>query len=111
MKMAFQFSSKSKELAFTNCYFRCNIYVHIHHFSINVLVLLTSRYGEDDFLFVYLVHLFGSNHAQIIGPVIGFACLPILSFISLQFPLLVDSIMSTYGSGIFSKKRNRLHFY
>lgn len=139
MKMAFQFSPKSKELAFTIFV----IFDAISMFTSTTSLLmfssiLTSRYGEDDFLFVlphrliiglvtlflsittivvafssalYLVHLFGSNHAQIIGPVIGFACLPILSFVSLQFPLLVDLITSTYGSGIFSKKRNQLPFY
>lgn len=118
MKMAFQFSPKSKELAFTIFV----IFDAISMFTSTTSLLmfssiLTSRYGEDDFLFVlphrliiglvtlflsittmvaafssalYLVHLFGSNHARIIGPVIGFACLPILSFVSLQLPLLVN---------------------
>ncbi|CAL5376755.1 unnamed protein product [Camellia sinensis] len=90
------------------------------------LSILTSRYAEGDFLYVlpkrliiglatlflsittmiiafssalYLV--FGNNKEWILIPMAALACLPITSFVSLQFPLLVDLISSTYGHGIF----------
>ncbi|CAL5328664.1 unnamed protein product [Camellia sinensis] len=90
------------------------------------LSILTSRYAEGDFLYVlpkrliiglatlflsittmiiafsstlYLV--FGNNKEWILIPMAALACLPITSFVSLQFPLLVDLISSTYGPGIF----------
>ncbi|KAL7224901.1 hypothetical protein ACSBR1_026222 [Camellia fascicularis] len=90
------------------------------------LSILTSRYAEGDFLYVlpkrliiglatlflsittmiiafssalYLV--FGNNKEWILIPMAAMACLPITSFVSLQFPLLVDLISSTYGPGIF----------
>ncbi|KAI8004693.1 Ankyrin repeat-containing protein NPR4 [Camellia lanceoleosa] len=99
------------------------------------LSILTSCYAEGDFLYVlpkrliiglvtlfmsittmmlafsstlYLV--FGNNKGWILIPVATFACLPITSFVSLQFPLLVDLISSTYGPGIFGKKSDRLFF-
>lgn len=97
------------------------------------LSVLTSRYAEEDFLHalprslilglltlflsitfmmisfsstVYLV--FGQNKAWVLIPVATMACLPITSFVLLQFPLLVALISSTYGRGIFGKKSNRL---
>ncbi|GMP36767.1 hypothetical protein CsSME_00008783 [Camellia sinensis var. sinensis] len=99
------------------------------------LSILTSRYAEGDFLYVlpkrliiglvtlfmsittmilafsstlYLV--FGNNKEWILIPVAALACLPITSFVFLQFPLLVDLISSTYGPGIFGKKSDRLFF-
>jgi hypothetical protein len=99
------------------------------------LSILTSRYAEGDFLHVLpkrlVVGLFtlflsittmmvafsfalylvlGHKTAWILVPVAALACLPVTSFVSLQFPLLVDLIFSTYGHGIFGKKSNR-QFY
>ncbi|KAH0674551.1 hypothetical protein KY290_026664, partial [Solanum tuberosum] len=97
------------------------------------LSVLTSRYAEEDFLHtlprslilglltlflsitsmmtsfsatVYLV--FGQKKAWVLVPVATMACLPITSFVLLQFPLLVALISSTYGAGIFGKKSNLL---
>ena len=97
------------------------------------LSILTSRYAEEDFLYVLpkrlsmgLLSLFVSitfmlvafsatlylvlqrDVAWFVVLLTGFACLPITSFVLLQFPLLVDVISSTYGPGIFGKKTNRL---
>jgi len=99
------------------------------------LSILTSRYAEGDFLHVLprrlmlgLVTLFfsittmlvafsfslylvlGHKKAWILFPVVALACFPITSFVSLQFPLLVDLISSMYGSGIFGKQSDR-QFY
>ncbi|XP_015161963.1 uncharacterized protein [Solanum tuberosum] len=97
------------------------------------LSVLTSRYAEEDFLHtlprslilglltlflsitsmmisfsatVYLV--FGEKKSWVLVPVATMACLPITSFVLLQFPLLVALISSTYGAGIFGKKSNLL---
>ncbi|KAK4716424.1 hypothetical protein R3W88_014762 [Solanum pinnatisectum] len=97
------------------------------------LSVLTSRYAEEDFLHtlprsrilglltlflsitsmmisfsatVYLV--FGQKNAWVLVPVATMACLPITSFVFLQFPLLDALISSTYGVGIFGKKSNLL---
>ncbi|KAH6828539.1 hypothetical protein C2S53_013787 [Perilla frutescens var. hirtella] len=96
------------------------------------LAILTSRYAEEDFLYalpkrlcvglftlfisilsmmaafsatIYLV--FGRKSAWVLVPVAVFACLPVTSFVLLQFPLLVDVISSTYGRGIFGKQSDR----
>ncbi|KAL3623604.1 hypothetical protein CASFOL_032420 [Castilleja foliolosa] len=97
------------------------------------LSILTSRYAEKDFLYalpkrlciglvtlfmsicfmmvafsatVYLV--FGRAEKNwILIPVAVLACLPVTSFVLLQFPLLVDVISNTYGRGIFGKQSNR----
>ncbi|XP_019169932.1 PREDICTED: uncharacterized protein LOC109165561 [Ipomoea nil] len=93
------------------------------------LSILTSRYAEQDFLYalpkrliiglltlflsvifmmiafsatVYLV--FGNNRTEVLIMVAGFACLPVTSFVLLQFPLLVDLVSSTYGRGIFYQR-------
>ncbi|KAF5956402.1 hypothetical protein HYC85_003627 [Camellia sinensis] len=96
------------------------------------LSILTSRYAEDDFLYVLphrliigLVTLFlsittmivafssticlmlGDKDSWLLGLVVTSACLPISSFMLLQFPLLVDLMSSTYGPGIFGKQSNR----
>nr|XP_019069533.1 ankyrin repeat-containing protein NPR4-like isoform X1 [Solanum lycopersicum] len=90
------------------------------------LSVLTSRYAEEDFLHtlprslimglltlflsitstiisfsatVYL--MFGQKKAWVLIPVATMACLPITSFVLLQFPLLVALISSTYGAGTF----------
>ncbi|XP_059633230.1 protein ACCELERATED CELL DEATH 6-like [Cornus florida] len=99
------------------------------------LSILTSRYAEQDFLYslpkrliiglvtlflsitsmmitfsatLYLV--FGHRKGWILIPVAALACLPVTLFVSLQFPLLVDVISSTYGPGIFSKQSDRSFF-
>nr|GLL46217.1 uncharacterized protein LOC109168169 [Ipomoea trifida] len=93
------------------------------------LSILTSRYAEEDFLYalpkrliiglftlflsiifmmiafsatVYLV--IGHNRRRILIIVAEFACLPVTSFVLLQFPLLVDLVSSTYGRGIFDQR-------
>ncbi|KAI3447211.1 hypothetical protein Pfo_003876 [Paulownia fortunei] len=96
------------------------------------LSILTSRYAEEDFLYalpkrlsIGLVTLFVSisfmmaafsatlylvfarKKAWILIPVAALACLPVTSFVLLQFPLLVDVISNTYGRGIFGKQSNR----
>ncbi|XP_058213515.1 uncharacterized protein LOC131325333 [Rhododendron vialii] len=99
------------------------------------LSILTTRYAEGDFLHVLpkrliigLVTLFlsittmmvafsstlylviGHKNAWLLYPVGALACLPITSFVLLQFPLLVDLISSTYGPGIFGKQSDRQFF-
>ncbi|KAL0333703.1 UNVERIFIED_CONTAM: hypothetical protein Sangu_1526500 [Sesamum angustifolium] len=96
------------------------------------LAILTSRYAEEDFLYVlpkrlivglgtlflsissmmvafsatlYLV--FGRKEAWVLIPVGALARFPITSFALLQFPLLVELIYSTYGPGIFKQQSNR----
>ncbi|KAL8036001.1 hypothetical protein ABFX02_12G131400 [Erythranthe guttata] len=96
------------------------------------LSILTSRYAEEDFLSnlpkrliiglgtlflsitfmmvafsatLYLV--FGRKNAWVLIPVAALACLPVTSFVFLQFPLLADLISSTFGPGIFRKQSNR----
>ncbi|XP_052198760.1 ankyrin repeat-containing protein NPR4-like isoform X2 [Diospyros lotus] len=91
------------------------------------LSILTSRYQEDDFLYVLpkrliigLVTLFlsittmmvaftatlylvvGKYEERILIPATVVASVPIYIFTSLQFPLLLDLIYSTYGT-IFGK--------
>lgn len=93
------------------------------------LGILTSRYAEEDFLMslpskmmVGLLTLFFSiatmmitfsstliimlyhKYSWIVVPIILLACVPITSFIWMQFPLLVEICISTYGLGIFGKK-------
>ncbi|XP_037495818.1 uncharacterized protein LOC105650939 isoform X2 [Jatropha curcas] len=91
------------------------------------LGVLTSRYGEEDFLeslprkmIIGLSTLFFSIAAMMISfcatliimldgdlkliiPIILLASIPVTVFIFLQFPLLVEIFMSTYGPGIFDK--------
>ncbi|KAL1551474.1 hypothetical protein AAHA92_19316 [Salvia divinorum] len=96
------------------------------------LSILTSRYAEQDFLYalpkrlciglftlfvsilfmmiafsstLYLV--FGRKKAWVLLPVGALTCLPISSFVLLQYPLLKDVISSTYGRGIFGKQSDR----
>ncbi|GER36061.1 ankyrin repeat-containing protein [Striga asiatica] len=96
------------------------------------LSILTSRYAEEDFLYALpkrlciglvtlfmsisfmmvafsatLYIVFGRGKAWILIPVAALACLPVTSFVLLQFPLLVDVISNTYGRGIFGKQSNR----
>ncbi|XP_062091814.1 uncharacterized protein LOC133797784 isoform X1 [Humulus lupulus] len=95
------------------------------------LGILTSRYAEEDFLkslptkmMIGLTALFLSLASMtlafsaaliiIVGgqiwlrnSVIVLACLPVLLFIWLQFSLIFDMFMSTYGPSIFYRKVNR----
>ncbi|KAL6287614.1 hypothetical protein ACE6H2_012004 [Prunus campanulata] len=92
------------------------------------LGILTSRYAESDFLkslpkkmIIGLFTLFFSIATMMIGfvstlfimldekswiviPIILLASAPIISFVWMQFPLLVEIFAYTYGAGIFSKK-------
>ncbi|XP_059438680.1 ankyrin repeat-containing protein NPR4-like [Corylus avellana] len=95
------------------------------------LGILTSRYAEDDFLeslpkkmIIGLSTLFLSiatmmiafcatllimlqGQSWIIIPVICLASVPITLFVLMQFPLLVELFISTYGPGIFDKNMER----
>lgn len=96
------------------------------------LSILTTRYREEDFLYrlptrlilglamlflsvtsmmvafsATLYLMFGHGKAWIIIPIATLTCLPIASFVTLQLPLLVDVISSTYGHGIFVKQSDR----
>jgi hypothetical protein len=95
------------------------------------LGILTSRYAEEDFhkslptkLIIGLSTLFFSiatmmvtfcaalmiivdGKLQIIIPIVLVACIPVTFFMMLQFPLLVEIFVSTYGPGIFNKKLKR----
>ncbi|XP_016652624.1 PREDICTED: ankyrin repeat-containing protein At3g12360-like [Prunus mume] len=92
------------------------------------LGILTSRYAEDDFLkslptkmiiglstlFISIATmmvafssaLFIMIHKQswIVIPIIFLASVPVTLFIWMQFPLLVEMYISTYGRGIFDRK-------
>ncbi|KAM5575565.1 hypothetical protein ABKV19_014494 [Rosa sericea] len=97
------------------------------------LGILTSRYAEDDFhtslptkLMIGLLTLFlsistmmiafssaltimigdnGDSKTFILNLLLAF--LPVTSFVWMQFPLLVEIFISTYGPGIFNKKIKR----
>ncbi|KAF7120375.1 hypothetical protein RHSIM_Rhsim13G0155000 [Rhododendron simsii] len=93
------------------------------------LSILTSRYAEEDFLetlpkrlIIGLTTLFLSIASMLIAftatfvmvlshkltwfviPVALTACVPVTLFAFLQFPLLADTIHSSYGSGIFARR-------
>ncbi|KAL9991371.1 putative PGG domain-containing protein [Helianthus debilis subsp. tardiflorus] len=93
------------------------------------LSILTARYAEEDFLYklpnrlilglvmlfmsltsmmiafsATLYIMFGQEKSWILIPVAALTCLPIASFLTLQLPLLVDLMVSTYGRGIFGKQ-------
>ncbi|KAL1551471.1 hypothetical protein AAHA92_19313 [Salvia divinorum] len=96
------------------------------------LSILTSRYAEQDFLYalpkrlciglftlfvsilfmmiafsstVYLV--FGRTNAWVLIVVGALACLPISSFVLLQYPLIRDVYSSTYCRRVFRKQSDR----
>uniref|UniRef100_A0A3N7G5Q2 Uncharacterized protein n=1 Tax=Populus trichocarpa TaxID=3694 RepID=A0A3N7G5Q2_POPTR len=95
------------------------------------LGILTSRYAEEDFLkslptklIIGLSMLFFSIAAmmvtfcaaliimldgrlQVIIPIVLLATIPVTLFMLLQFPLLVEIGVSTYGPGIFNRKMKR----
>ncbi|XP_042959336.1 uncharacterized protein LOC122294554 isoform X8 [Carya illinoinensis] len=92
------------------------------------LGILTSRYSEEDFLeylprqmIIGLLTLFCSiatmmitfssalliilhERLRIAIPLICLASVPVSFFVWIQFPILKDMIISTYGPGIFNKK-------
>ncbi|KAI3894040.1 hypothetical protein MKW92_026058 [Papaver armeniacum] len=93
--------------------------------------ILTARYAENDFLvslprklilglfslfisiatmmatFAATLVLVLSKHASwIYIPVIILASIPVLLFVSLQFPVFLNIILSTYGPGIFHTKKS-----
>ncbi|KAJ0605647.1 putative PGG domain-containing protein [Helianthus annuus] len=93
------------------------------------LSILTARYAIDDFLYklpkrliLGLIMLFmsvvtmliafsatlyimaGQENSWILIPISIVTCLPIVSFVTLQLPLLYDLLSSTYGRGIFVKR-------
>ncbi|XP_021672397.2 uncharacterized protein LOC110658918 [Hevea brasiliensis] len=96
------------------------------------LGVLTSRYAEEDFLeslprklIIGLSTLFFSIAAMMIAfcatliimldgdlgliiPTVLMASVPVAVFIFLQFPLLVEIFISTYGPGLFDRKMKYL---
>ncbi|CAI9293226.1 unnamed protein product [Lactuca saligna] len=91
------------------------------------LSILTARFAEQDFLYklprkliiglstlfisttamivafaatLYLV--FGQSNSRILIPIAVLTCLPITSFVTLQFPLVLDLMSATYGPSIFA---------
>ncbi|KAF8376997.1 hypothetical protein HHK36_030369 [Tetracentron sinense] len=95
------------------------------------LSILTSRYGEEDFLkslptkiIIGLAFLFFSIATMMIAfsaalsiilseswawasfPIALIACFPVTLFALLQFPLFLEIVHSTYGSGIFKEDSN-----
>ncbi|XP_076895747.1 uncharacterized protein LOC143548472 [Bidens hawaiensis] len=93
------------------------------------LSILTARYAEEDFLYkllnmlifglmmlfisvtsmliafsVTLYIMFEQQKSWMMFPIAALTCLPIASFVTLQLPLLVDLISSTYAPGIFGKR-------
>ncbi|KAI3836659.1 hypothetical protein MKX03_034942 [Papaver bracteatum] len=93
--------------------------------------LLTTRYAERDFLtsvptklilgllflFISIATMLAAFAATLVIvlreqitwvyiPVIVLAAIPVVLFGSLQFPLFVEIVMSTYGPGIFHRKKN-----
>ncbi|KAG2669672.1 hypothetical protein I3760_14G043000 [Carya illinoinensis] len=92
------------------------------------LGILTSRYADEDFLrslprkmIIGLFALFFSIATMMIAfsaalllmlrgkywiivPIIGLAGIPIILFVLMQSRLLIDMLVSTYGSGIFDRK-------
>ncbi|KAB2610476.1 ankyrin repeat-containing protein [Pyrus ussuriensis x Pyrus communis] len=92
---------------------------------VTFLGILNSRYAEDDFLkslptkmMIGLFTLFSSivtmmiafsstlflmleSKEWIVAPIILLASVPVVSFVWMQFSLLVEIFISTYGAGIF----------
>ncbi|KAB5544026.1 hypothetical protein DKX38_012138 [Salix brachista] len=95
------------------------------------LGILTSRYTEEDFLkslptklifglstlflsiatmmvtFCAALIIILNGRLEIVIPLVLLASIPVTFFMLLQFPLLVEIFMSTYGPGIFNKKMKR----
>ncbi|XP_042753572.1 ankyrin repeat-containing protein ITN1 isoform X3 [Lactuca sativa] len=100
------------------------------------LSILTARFAEQDFLFklptkliiglatlfisttamivafaatLYLV--FGQSNSRILIPIAVLTCLPITSFVTLQFPLVIELMSATYGGSIFGDKQTYYPLY
>ncbi|KAG5239551.1 protein ACCELERATED CELL DEATH [Salix suchowensis] len=95
------------------------------------LGILTSRYAEEDFLkslptklifglstlflsiaammvtFCAALIIMLNGRLEVVIPVVLLASIPVTFFMFLQFPLLVEIFVSTYGPGIFNKKMKR----
>ncbi|KAM2203967.1 hypothetical protein ACFX1S_023660 [Malus domestica] len=95
------------------------------------LCILTSRYAEDYFLkslptkmiiglstlfisvatmmvaFSYAIFLMLHDKSRVIIPIIFLAGIPVILFVWMQFPLLVEIFVSTYGREIFDRKVDR----
>ncbi|KAJ9565540.1 hypothetical protein OSB04_001506 [Centaurea solstitialis] len=97
------------------------------------LSILTARFAEKDFLVTLpkrliiglvtlllsitammvafgttLYLLFAREKPWMLGPICGFSCLPILFFVTLQFPLIADLYRSTYVP-VFDKMVNSIY--
>ncbi|KAL7604627.1 hypothetical protein Lser_V15G19366 [Lactuca serriola] len=99
------------------------------------LSILTARFAEHDFLFklptkliiglatlfisttamivafaatLYLV--FGQSNLRILIPIVVLTCLPITSFVTLQFPLVIELTNATYGRSIFGKQKDDIFY-
>ena len=94
------------------------------------LGILTSRYYEDAFLkslptkliiglstlffsiatmmiaFCSALYVMLQGQLTILIPVILLASVPVSLFVKLQFPLLVEIFVSTYGKGIFARRND-----
>ncbi|KAF7143232.1 hypothetical protein RHSIM_Rhsim05G0010200 [Rhododendron simsii] len=90
------------------CEQRDFLYVLPKRLIIGLLTLFLSITTMTVAFSCTLYLLFGQNKVWILIPVAALACLPITSFVTLQFPLLVALISFTYGSGIFGKQSDRM---
>uniref|UniRef100_A0A6N2LNF5 PGG domain-containing protein n=1 Tax=Salix viminalis TaxID=40686 RepID=A0A6N2LNF5_SALVM len=97
------------------------------------LGILTSRYAEEDFLkslptklifglstlflsiaammvtFCAALIIMLNGKLEIVIPIVLLASIPVTFFMLLQFPLLVEIFVSTYGPGMFNKKMKHYH--
>ncbi|XP_050134518.1 uncharacterized protein LOC126610479 isoform X7 [Malus sylvestris] len=95
------------------------------------LSILTSRYAEDDFLkslptkmiiglstlfisvatmmvaFSSAIFIMLRDKSSISTPIIFLASVPVILFVWMHFPLLLEIFVSTYGGGIFDRKVKR----
>ncbi|GJR82927.1 ankyrin repeat-containing domain, PGG domain protein [Tanacetum coccineum] len=94
------------------------------------LSILTARFAEQDFLFklprkliiglsmlflsttamiiafgATLFLVFGQGNLSMLIPIGALTCLPITSFVTLQFPLIMDLIRATYCGGFFVREK------
>ena len=99
------------------------------------LSILTARYAAEDFLFklptkliigltmlflsttamiiafgATLFLVFGQSNSSMLIPIGALTCLPITSFVTLQFPLIVELVRATYCGGFFVRE-NYWYFY
>lgn len=100
------------------------------------LGILTARYAQEDFLkslptklvfglaclffsIVTMMLSFGAaiylmlnkQLAWVFYPIVVLSTVPVAFFTLLQFPLLVEMINRTYGSGIFGNPKKKLYWY